>query len=194
MKPETLAIHEPARRYDGAVAPPIHMSTTFEHGAAANDLTHDFLYVRHGAPNVRDLEERLAAMEGGEHCVAFASGMSAAAAILATLQPGERAVLHHDLYFDVKTLARQELPQKNVSVEFIDFTDPHAVENALSKPAAMVWLESPTNPTLEVIDIAAVAYYHITDPEKAVIAIENVYNAISQISQTTVRNVVGRFM
>ncbi len=157
MKPETLAIHTPKRRYNGAVAPPIHMTTTFEHGAAANELTHDFLYVRHGAPNIRDLEERLAAMEGGAGCVAFSSGMAAAAAILATLNPGERIILHHDLYFDVKTLAKKDLPQRNIAVEFVDLTDQRAVEATLSKPAAMVWLESPTNPQLDVIDIAAIA-------------------------------------
>lgn len=157
MKPETAAIHVPDRRYDGAVAPPIHLTTTFEHGAAANELTHGYLYVRHGAPNISDLEARIAALEGGAACVAFASGMAAAAAVLGTLRPGERAVLHRDLYFDVKTLAREELPLKNIKVDFADLADPQTVADALSSPASLVWIETPTNPMLDIIDIAAVA-------------------------------------
>ena len=157
MKPETLAIHAPNRRWNGAVAPPIHMTTTYEHGADASELTHGYLYVRHDNPNVSDLEARLAALEGGAGAVAYASGMGAAAAILATLKPGDRAIFHYDLYFDIKTLAREELPQKNITAEFIDFTDRNAVEEALSKPASMVWFETPSNPQIDLIDIAFVA-------------------------------------
>ncbi|MEO1241278.1 MAG: aminotransferase class I/II-fold pyridoxal phosphate-dependent enzyme [Pseudomonadota bacterium] len=157
MKPETLAIHEPALRRDGAVAPPIHMTTTFEHGALGTDLPHGFLYGRHGNPNVSDLETRLAALEGGGDAIAFTSGMGAASAMLTALKPGARAVFHHDLYFDVKTLARTELAKKNVAVEFVDMRDMTAVQNTLSKPAALVWFETPSNPQIDVIDIAAVA-------------------------------------
>ena len=64
MKPETKAIHIPAKRYEGSIAPPINLTTTFEHGPA-NELLHGYQYVRHGNPNVSDLETRLAALEGG---------------------------------------------------------------------------------------------------------------------------------
>lgn len=157
MKPETLAIHEPMFRRDGAVAPPIHMATTFEHGALATDLPHGFLYGRHGNPNVSDFETRLAALEGGGGAVAFASGMGAAATMLAMLEPGTRALFHNDLYFDVKTLARTELPKKNVAAEFLDMRDLNAVRSALQEQAALVWLETPSNPQIDLLDIAAIA-------------------------------------
>ena len=64
MKPETKAIHIPAKRYEGSIAPPINLTTTFEHGPA-NELVHGYQYVRHGNPNVADLETRLAAPPRG---------------------------------------------------------------------------------------------------------------------------------
>ncbi len=156
MKPQTIAIHEPAIRRDGAVTPPIHLSTTYEHGPA-NEPINKFIYVRHDNPNVSDFEARIAALEGGAAGVAFSSGMAAAAAVLMSLPSGARAVLHHDLYFDVKTLAREDLPKRGVSVDFVNFCDPEESAAALSKNAALVWIETPSNPKIEMIDIQSVA-------------------------------------
>ena len=156
MKPETLAIHEPAIRRDGAVAPPIHLSTTYEHGPA-NEPINDYIYVRHNNPNVSDFEVRITALEGGAAGVAFSSGMAAAAAVLMSLPAGARAIFHHDLYFDVKTLAREDLPRRGVEFEFVDFSDSEASAAALSRNADLVWIETPSNPKIEIIDIAATA-------------------------------------
>ncbi len=156
MKPETIAIHQPVTRRDGAVAPPIHLSTTYQHGPA-NEPINGYIYVRHDNPNVSDFEARIAALEGGVAGIAFSSGMAAAAAMLMSLPSGARAVLHNDLYFDVKTLAREDLPKRGVSVDFVDFCDPEASAAALSKEAALVWLETPSNPKIDLIDIQKVA-------------------------------------
>ena len=156
MKPETRAIHVPKRRGgSGAIAPPINLSTTFEHGPA-NELVHGFQYVRHSNPNVDDLESRLAAIEGGANAVVFGSGMAAAAAMLATVAPGARVLFHRDLYFDVKTLARTVLEERDVAFEFIDFKDTSAYEAAMATGATLVWLETPSNPTMDVLDIDAI--------------------------------------
>ena len=156
LKPETLAIHEPTIRRNGAIAPPIHLTTTFEHGPA-NEAINDYIYVRHANPNVSDFEARIAALEGGIGAVAYASGMASAAAMLMTLPAGSRVVFHRDLYFDVKTLGREELPKRGVTAEFIDFCNKDEYEAALSTEATLVWLETPSNPKIDVIDIRAVS-------------------------------------
>jgi len=156
MKPETIAIHVPARRAGGAIAPAINLTTTFAHGPA-NELVNDYLYVRHNNPNVEDLEARLAAIEGGTAAMTYGSGMAAAAAMFATLRPGSRIVLHHDLYFDVKTLARATLVERGIDVAFVDLKDLSALEAALGKDTALVWLETPSNPSMDVLDIATIS-------------------------------------
>ena len=77
--------------------------------------------------------------------------------MLMSLPAGARAVLHHDLYFDVKTLAREYLPKRGVTVEFVDFCDEEASRAALSNEAALVWLETPSNPKIDLIDIEKIA-------------------------------------
>ena len=156
MKPETTAIHVPAKDYDGAIAPPVHLSTTFEHGPV-NELIHGFQYVRHANPNVNDLETRLAALEGGIGAVAYASGMAAGIALLHTLPRGTTIIFHDTIYFDYLTFGRTRLSDWGLSARIIDCRDTGALREALNDSAALVWLESPTNPTLDLIDINAVA-------------------------------------
>ncbi len=158
MKPETTAIHVPAKIYDGAIASPIHLSTTFEHGPA-NELIHGFQYVRHANPNVNDLETRLAALEGGIGAVVFASGMAAGIALLNTLARGATIVFHDTIYFDFLTFGRSHMNNWGLGARIIDCRDEAALRKALTdgEGAALVWLESPTNPTLDLIDIEAVA-------------------------------------
>ncbi len=158
MKPETTAIHVPAKIYDGAIAAPIHLSTTFEHGPA-NELIHGFQYVRHANPNVNDLEARLAALEGGIGAVAFSSGMAAGIALLNTLEPGSTVVFHDTIYFDVLTFGRSHLSDWGLDAKIIDCRDEEALGTALtnSENVALVWIETPTNPTLDLIDIEAVS-------------------------------------
>jgi cystathionine gamma-synthase len=160
VKPETTAIHVPARIYDGAIAPPIHLTTTFEHGPA-NELIHGFQYVRHANPNVNDLETRLTALEGGIGAVAYASGMAAGIALLNTLPRGATVVFHNTIYFDFLTFGRSRLSDWGISARIIDCRDAAALRKALTESegngAALVWLESPTNPTLDLIDIEAVS-------------------------------------
>jgi len=156
VKPETTAIHVPARVYDGAIAPPIHLTTTFEHGPA-NELIHGFQYVRHANPNVNDLETRLAALEGGIGAVAYASGMAAGIALLNTLPRGATVVFHDTIYFDFRTFGRSQMSDWGLGAKIIDCRNDAALREALEAGAALVWLESPTNPTLDLIDIEAVS-------------------------------------
>lgn len=156
MKPETKAIHIPEKQYNGAIAPPIHLTTTFEHGPA-NELTYGYQYVRHANPNVDDLEIRLAALEGGVGAVAFSSGIAAGNALLNTIPPGSTIVFHDTIYFDFLTFARSRMRDWGISPKIIDCRNEQLLRSALDDGAALVWLESPTNPTLDLIDIDAIS-------------------------------------
>jgi len=107
MRLETVAVHAAAEvdRETGAVAPPIHLSTTFEHPADASE-TSGFLYSRYANPTQDRLETALAALDGGACALAFASGMAAAAALLQNLAPGSHVLMADDTYFAVRKLAQ----------------------------------------------------------------------------------------
>lgn len=156
MKPETKAIHVPNKLYDGAIAPPIHMATTFEHGPA-NELINEFQYVRHAGPNINDLEARLAALDGGHGAVAFASGIAAGVAMLHTLTPGSTVVFHNTIYYDFLTVGRTKLQDWGIECKIVDCRDESALRDALKGCDALVWIETPTNPTLDILDIKAIS-------------------------------------
>lgn len=149
---ETRAIHIPARRVQGSIAPPIQLSTTFEHGPAGEHL-HGFEYVRDDNPNVSDLETRLAAVEGADGAVAFGSGMAAGTALLATLAPGARILFHKDLYFDFRRLAQKILPNWGLHCDSTDLSDASARSVAWDQGVDLVWFETPSNPSIDVLDI-----------------------------------------
>ncbi len=155
MHAETKSIHFPTRRSNGSIAPPIELSTTFEHGPAGEHL-HGFEYIRDNNPNVSDLESRLAAIEGADGAVAFASGMAAGAALLSRLSPGARVLFHEDLYFDFRKLADRILPNWGLECESVDLTDATARSRAFAKSVDLVWFETPSNPSIDVLDIETI--------------------------------------
>ena len=152
----TRAIHVPGVRRDGAIAPPIHLSTTFEHGPA-NEAISQHEYVRSGNPNVDELEERLRSLEHGVAALAFSSGMAASNALLGSLPRGSEILLHEDTYYDTRTIAKEFLEPLGIHHRVLDLRNSNAVDAALSDTTSMIWLESPSNPRLDIIDIAALA-------------------------------------
>ena len=156
MKFATRAIHVPENRVGGAIAPPIQLSTTFEHGPANEPLS-AFEYIRSGNPNVNELEARLAALENASSAIVYASGMAATTALLGTLSPGSELLLHKDCYFDTRVLAEGLAQRAGIGHRVLDLRDTSALEAALSEKTALVWFETPSNPRLDVIDIARVA-------------------------------------
>jgi cystathionine gamma-synthase len=156
VKPETQAIHIPDKLYDGAMAPPIHVATTFEHGPA-NELIHDFQYVRHAGPNINDLEDRLAALEGGVAAVAFASGIAAGSAMMNTVPRGSTIIFHDTIYFDFLTVAREYLEGWGLQAKIVNCRDEGALRDACGDTTALVWIETPTNPSLDILDIRAIS-------------------------------------
>jgi cystathionine gamma-synthase len=155
---DTIAVHaggevDPAT---GAVAPPIHLSTTFEHGPAG-EVPHGHLYIRESNPTQTRLEEALAAVEGGEAAFAFASGIAAGAAFLQTLPAGSHVVFHRDLYYGFRVMARDYLPRWGLEASEADLGDERDLAAALRPNTRLLWAETPTNPLLEVLDLARVA-------------------------------------
>ncbi|HEV3026033.1 MAG TPA: PLP-dependent transferase, partial [Planctomycetota bacterium] len=156
------------------VVPPISSSSTFrletaERGAAGfcgfcdpRDRSHErsdiFIYDRLDEPTRAMLEERLAFVEGGEIAVAFSTGMAAIAAALGvTLKAGDEVVAHHALYGCTYSLLTNWMPRMGVSVRYADFTQPARLKALLGRKTRAAIYETPVNPTLELVDIAAVS-------------------------------------
>ena len=158
LHPDTLAVHaggEPDAA-TGAVAPPLHLATTFRH-APDGVQPGEWLYQRGGNPTQARLEEALAALDGGERALFFSSGLAACSAALHMLPGGGRLVAQQDCYSGLLALLREQAPRWGWEVELADLADPVAAAAALARPAQLVWVETPSNPLLKVLDIAAVA-------------------------------------
>lgn len=158
MRLESLAVHagadaDPAT---GAVVPPLHLSTTFRHGPAGERVG-DYEYIREGNPNVSQLEQALAALEGGAAALTFASGMAATDALLSALPPDSHVLIPQDVYHGVRVLGREFLSRQSVLLEPVDVTDAAAVAAAVKPDTRCIWIETPSNPQLKIADIAAIA-------------------------------------
>jgi cystathionine gamma-synthase len=158
MRFETLAVHagQGADPSTGAVVPPINLSTTFER-AADGSLPQGFSYARADNPTRRSLEHCLGQLEGGAACAAFASGSAATLAILLSLAPGDHVVAPENAYYGTAKLLREVLTPWGLATTYVDMTDPAAVARAVTPRTRLVWAETPSNPTLAVTDLAAVA-------------------------------------
>lgn len=141
----------------GAITPPIHQSSTFVQDGVGG-LRNGYEYGRSGNPTRTALETQVAALERGAHGIAFSSGLAAEDALLrAVLTPGDRVVLGNDAYGGThRLIARLHVPI-GVRLDTVDLTDPAAVDAAFAVPARVVWIETPTNPLLRIVDIRAVA-------------------------------------
>ncbi len=158
MRFETLAVHaggEPDPG-NGAMAPPIHLATTFRHGPAG-EREAGYEYQREGNPTQDRLEAMLAALEGGAAALATGSGMAAMSVLLDSLPAGARVLIPDDCYTGLRVLAHEFLPQRGVSAALVDMADLDAVAAAARGGVALVWAETPSNPQLKVADIAALA-------------------------------------
>ena len=153
------AAHSPEAA-TGAVAEPIHLSTTFERDADG-EYPRGYRYSREGTPNRTALEGCLAELEGGIGAVAFASGLAANHAVLDLLAAGERLVAPREVYYGTLRQFHELTARRNAGLEVIDFLDPAALARALGGAARLVWNETPTNPLLNVTDLKrAVALAH----------------------------------
>ena len=158
MRLETIAVHAGAEidASTGALAPPLHLSTTFEHGPASEAI-HGFLYVREKNPTQSRLEAALRDLEGGTAALVFSSGMSAAATVFQTLTPGSHVLFSDDIYIDVRNLVRDFLPAWRIESAIEDLRDLEALKRAIRPNTKLIWMETPSNPLMKILDISAIA-------------------------------------
>ena len=167
---ETRAVHggggpDPAT---GAVTTPVYLASTFQQDAVGVDR--GFEYGRSGNPSRASLEAHLAMLEGAEFGFAFASGMAAEDAILRLLDPGDHLVMPTDSYGGTYRLATQVHRRAGLAV---DATDLSRLHEALRPETRMVWIETPTNPLLDIVDIAAVAA--LAHDHGALVVVDNTF-------------------
>jgi cystathionine gamma-synthase len=158
MHPDTRAVHLTrfTDRNAGAIAPPIYLSTTFER-AADGTLPHGYLYTRVGNPNRSVLEKALAELEGGTDALVFGSGQAALTALLQTLRPGDHVLAAPDTYYASLVLMREVFEPWGLSWSTCDLSDLAAVRAALRPTTRLIWVETPSNPQLGIVDIEALA-------------------------------------
>ncbi|MEA2488308.1 MAG: cystathionine gamma-synthase, partial [Acidobacteriota bacterium] len=155
---DTKAIHAGMHidEATGAVAPPIHLSTTFER-SVEGEASRGYSYIRDHNPTQTQLEEALAAIDSGEAALAFASGMAAGAALLQALPAGTHVVFPDDSYYTFRILAGDLFARWGLTWETVAMEDLDAVRRAMHGEATLLWAESPSNPLLKVVDLAALA-------------------------------------
>jgi cystathionine gamma-synthase len=158
MKIETLAVHA-GQRIDpatGAVSSPIHLSTTFERDVEGT-YSRGFMYTRNNNPNRQALEEGVSAVEGGAAAAAFGSGTGATGAIFQALTPGDHVLAHVDAYYGTSRLLREIFVRWGLQADFVDMSDLAAVKKGLRPNTKIAWMETPSNPLLKIVDLAAAA-------------------------------------
>jgi len=157
MKFRTLAVHAGHKPADhmGAVMPPIYQTSTFAFQGVNRPGPYD--YSRSGNPTRRALETCLAALEGGTAGFAFATGMAAETTVLMLFRAGGRIVVHSDLYGGTHRVLESVFREIGVDATYVDLRDLAALESALAQGARAVWIESPTNPLMNLVDLAAVS-------------------------------------
>jgi cystathionine beta-lyase/cystathionine gamma-synthase len=154
---ETLAIHagQEPEGLTGAVVVPIFQTSTYAQEAVGKHKGYE--YSRTGNPTRHALEVCLAALEGGGWGLAFSSGMAATDAVAHLLSSGDHVVMGDDVYGGTYRLFARVFDRLGIALTAVDMREPRNVKRALRKSTKLVWIETPTNPLLKVVDIAAVA-------------------------------------
>jgi cystathionine gamma-synthase len=173
-RPETLCVHagQAPDEATGAVAPPIHLATTFRHAADGARVA-GYEYQREGNPTNDRLCEAIAALEGAARALTFSSGMAAISTLLESLPAHVRVVMADDCYVGLQMYVREFLIPRGAVVTPVDTTDLAAVQAACGAGVDLLWLETPSNPLLRVSDIAALAA--IGHAHGAVVACDNTF-------------------
>lgn len=157
MKFNTKAIHagQHPESTSGAVMPPIFQTSTYAQAAPNDHQGYD--YARVGNPTRTALEQLIAGLEGADQCACFASGVAAMDAILKYLKLGDHVIASNDLYGGSYRLFTQVFAPYGIDFSFVNMTDLSRVEATLRPSTKMVWIETPTNPLLHIVDISALS-------------------------------------
>lgn len=155
----------------GAVVVPIHLATTFAQESPGRHQ--GFEYSRSGNPTRGNLEACLASLENAEHGLAFSSGLAATTAVMLLLDPGDHVVFTEDVYGGTFRLFDKVFRRYGLTFTAVDPTDPDAIAAAMTDRTRLVWLESPTNPLLRIVDLDAVS--ELVHGAGAIVAVDSTF-------------------
>ena len=170
----TIAIHagqKPDPVY-GAICTPIFQTSTFVQ-KSPGVVVEDYDYSRAANPTRTALEQNLAGLEGGKHGICFSSGLASIAAVIHLLKSGDHAILNDDVYGGTYRLFDKVFQQMGIKYSMVDMNNPAALQAAFTPNTKLVWIETPTNPKLKIVDIKAVA--DIAHKNKALLAVDNTF-------------------
>ncbi len=173
MRFATRAVHagQQPDEATGSIMPPIYQTSTYRQPSVGHSSAYE--YGRAANPTRTILEKNLASLENAAHGIAFASGMSATDAILRALRPGEHIVASEDMYGGNYRYLKLVLAPMGVEVTFTDLTNLDAVTQSLKPATKVVWIESPTNPLIQIVDIQAIAA--CADSVEATVVVDNTF-------------------
>jgi cysteine-S-conjugate beta-lyase len=168
----TQLIHSiPVDPLTGAISVPIYQTSTFEQQAPGINKGYD--YARSGNPTRAALETIIATLEGGSSGAAFASGLAAIDAVLKLLNYGDEIIAVDDIYGGAFRLFTQVYQKFGITVQYVDSTHAHNIQQAITAKTALIWIETPTNPTLKIADIAAIAT--IASANNCLLCVDNTF-------------------
>lgn len=170
----TIAIHagqKPDPVY-GAICTPIFQTSTFVQ-KSPGVVVEDYDYSRAANPTRTALEQNLAGLEGGKYGICFSSGLASIAAVIHLLKSGDHAILNDDVYGGTYRLFDKVFQQMGIKYSMVDMNNPAALQAAFTPNTKLVWIETPTNPKLKIVDIKAVA--DIAHKNKALLAVDNTF-------------------
>jgi len=173
MRFETRAIHDGQEPdpHTGSVIVPVYQTSTYEQEAIGRHKGYE--YSRTGNPTRTALETALASLEGGEYGLAFASGQAATTAVVNILKAGDHIVAGDDLYGGTWRLFERVFGRWGLETTYVDIDDPGSFEDAIRETTRLIWIETPTNPLLKVIDIRKLA--SIAGRRKVLLAVDNTF-------------------
>ena len=173
MKPATKYIHagmtpDPST---GAIIPPIYQTSTYvQEGPAVNK---GYEYARSQNPTRKALEDAYAAIENGNYALAFSSGVAATDAVIKLLQPGDEVICGNDMYGGTYRLFSKVFEKFGIKFIYVDTTHADHISKAVSPNTKLIWIETPTNPLMNITDLAAVSA--IAKPKNILVAVDNTF-------------------
>ncbi|RYY19838.1 MAG: aminotransferase class I/II-fold pyridoxal phosphate-dependent enzyme, partial [Sphingobacteriaceae bacterium] len=173
MKFATKAIHagQQPDPTTGAVMTPIYQTSTYWQKTPGDNKGYE--YSRGTNPTRKALEDCLAALENGKFGLAFSSGMGATDAVMKMLRPGDEVITGNDLYGGSYRMFTKLYAPYGIKFHFIDFADPENIRQYINQNTKLIWVETPTNPTMRIVDIEAVA--KISKENKLLLAVDNTF-------------------
>jgi cystathionine beta-lyase len=172
MQETTSFIHSiPVDPLTGAIAVPIYQTSTFVQEAPGVHKGYD--YARSGNPTRAALEKLIAGLEKGARGLAFASGLAAIDAVVKLLRSGDEIIAVDDIYGGAFRLFEQVYKKFGISIWYVDASEPENIFNAISEKTKLIWIETPSNPTLKIADIQAIS--HIAKSAGCLLCVDNTF-------------------